>query len=194
MPPGSAPIKSSRKRPEGTTVIYVLGKKRVETQGDAYFIAPDAAVIGRVVLGVDANVWFGAVLRGDTNRITIGDGSNVQDNAVIHVDHDAPAVVGSNVTIGHAATVHGCTVGEGSLIGIGATILSHAVIGRHCIVGAHALITERKQFADRSLIVGVPARRIRDVTEEEVAMLEETAAHYVELGQRYKVELKARGK
>ncbi|HEY8520581.1 MAG TPA: gamma carbonic anhydrase family protein [Gammaproteobacteria bacterium] len=172
---------------------YRLGDLRLTTCGEEYFIAPSAAVIGRVRLGRDASVWFGAVLRGDSNDIVIGDGTNVQDNAVVHVDSDAPCTVGANVTIGHAAVVHGCTVGDGSLIGIGATILSHAVIGRFCIVGAGALITERKQFPDRSLIIGVPARRVREVTDAEMEMLRESAAHYAELGRRYRRELATEG-
>jgi len=165
-------------------MLYDLGEHRVELAGDC-FVAPSAAVIGQVRLGRDANVWFGAVIRGDSAPIVIGDGTNVQDNAVVHVDADAPVRIGANVTIGHAATVHGCTVGDFCLIGIGATILSHAVLGRYCIVGANALITERKTFPDRSLIVGVPAKRVRDVTDEEVAMLEESAALYIEKGRHF---------
>lgn len=173
-------------------MIYSLGDGKVETVGDAFFVAPSAAVIGHVKLGRDASVWFGAVLRGDTHQITIGDRSNVQDTAVLHVDHDAPCTVGTDVTIGHGATVHGCTVGDGSLIGIGATILSHAVIGKRCLIGAGALVTERKQIPDHSLVIGVPARVVRTLTDAEVAGLEESAAHYVELGQRYRRELQPR--
>jgi carbonic anhydrase/acetyltransferase-like protein (isoleucine patch superfamily) len=173
-------------------MLYDIGEHRLETAGGEYFVAPGASVIGRVRLGRDASVWFGAVLRGDSESITIGDRSNVQDTAVVHVDSDAPTVVGADVTIGHAATVHGCRIGDFSLVGIGATILSHAVIGRFCIVGANALITERKQFPDRSLIVGVPAKRVREVTVEEMEMLRDSAAHYVEQGRRYRRELKAR--
>jgi carbonic anhydrase/acetyltransferase-like protein (isoleucine patch superfamily) len=147
-------------------------------------------VIGRVSLGRDASVWFGTVLRGDSNDIRIGDRSNVQDNSVIHVDSDASAIIGNDVTIGHAAVVHGCTIGDFTLIGINATILSHAVIGNYCLVGAGALITERKQFPDRSLIIGAPARRIRELTDAEVEMLRHSAAHYVAQGQRYRRELR----
>ena len=173
-------------------MLYDLGEHRVQTIGDEYFVAPNAAVIGSVSLGRDVSVWFSAVLRADSSPITIGDRSNVQDTAVVHVDGDAPTVVGADVTIGHAATVHGCTVGDFSLVGIGATILSHAVIGKYCIIGANALITERKEFPDRSLIMGVPAKRVREVTEEEMEMLRESAAHYVEQGRRYRRELKPR--
>jgi carbonic anhydrase/acetyltransferase-like protein (isoleucine patch superfamily) len=172
-------------------MLYQLGTLSPETVSEEYFVAPTAAVIGRVRLGRDANVWFGAVLRGDTNEIEIGDGTNIQDNAVVHVDDDAPAKLGSKVTVGHAAVVHGCTVGEGSLVGIGATILSHARIGRYCIVGAGALITERKEFPDRSLIIGAPAKRVRDVTDEEVEMMKANAAHYAALGRRYREELRS---
>ena len=172
-------------------MIYDLGSLRVQTVGDEFFVAPSAAVIGRVHLGRDASVWFGAVLRGDSNEIRIGDRSNVQDNAVIHIDSDAPTNVGHDVTIGHSAVVHGCTVGDFTLIGIGATILSHAKIGNYCLVGAGALITERKEFPDGSLIIGAPARRHRALTDEERRMLEESAAHYVAQGQRYRRELAA---
>ena len=135
-------------------MLYDLGPHKVVTVGDAFFVAPSAAVIGRVTLGRDVNIWFSAVVRGDGNTIDIGERTNVQDNAVIHIDSDAPAVIGNEVTIGHSAVVHGCRVGDRSLIGIGATILSHAVIGKFCIVGAGALITERKEFPDRSVIIG----------------------------------------
>lgn len=166
-------------------MIYSLAEHQVQTDGDCYFVAPGASVIGRVTLGTDANVWFGAVLRGDTNTIRVGTRTNVQDTAVIHVDHDAPTEIANDVTIGHAAVVHGCTVAQCSLIGIGATILSHAVIGEYCIVGAGALVTEGKQFPDRSLIIGAPARVVREITEREMEGLRKSAAHYVELSQQY---------
>jgi len=172
-------------------MLYELGAFRPTTSGDDYFVAPSAAVIGRVTLGRDANVWFGAVLRGDVNTIDIGESTNIQDNAVVHVDGDAPARLGDNVTVGHSAVVHGCTVGDFSLIGISATILSHARIGRFCIVGAGALVTERKEFPDRSLIIGVPARRVRDVTDAEVEMLRDSAAHYAARGRLYRTGLNA---
>jgi carbonic anhydrase/acetyltransferase-like protein (isoleucine patch superfamily) len=173
-------------------VLYDLGTHRVQTVGDDFFVAPNAAVIGRVFLGRDASVWFNAVLRGDGNDIRIGDGTNVQDTAVLHVDRDAPCTVGNGVTIGHGATVHGCTVGDHSLIGIGAVILSHSVIGKYCLVGAGALITERKVFADRSLIMGAPARRARELTDDECRALEASAAHYAELGRQYRRDLRPR--
>jgi carbonic anhydrase/acetyltransferase-like protein (isoleucine patch superfamily) len=173
-------------------VIYDFGAHRVQTAGDDFYVAPSASVIGRVFLGRHANVWFGAVIRGDINDIRIGDDTNVQDTAVIHVDSDAPCTIGNRVTIGHGATVHGCTVGDCSLIGIGATVLSHAVIGKYCLVGAGALVTERKVFADRSLIIGVPARHVRDLTDAECRTLETSAANYAERGRQYRRDLVAR--
>ena len=170
-------------------MIYSLGHHHVETDGERYFVAPSAAVIGRVTLGTDANVWFGAVVRGDGNTISIGARSNVQDTAVVHVDHDAPVEIADDVTIGHAAVVHGCTIGRLSLIGIGATILSHAVIGECCIVGAGALVTERKHFPDRSLIIGAPARVAREVSDEEIESLRLSAEHYAALGREYRENL-----
>lgn len=173
-------------------MLYDLGPHRVQTVGDDFFVAPSASVIGRVFLGRHASVWFNAVVRGDVNDIRIGDDSNVQDTAVIHVDSDAPCTIGRGVTIGHGATVHGCTVGDFSLIGIGATILSHAVIGEYCLVGAGALITEGKSFPDRSLIIGAPARVKRELTDEECRALEKSAAGYAERGRQYARELRAR--
>ena len=170
-------------------MIYSLGEHQVATSGDDYFVAPSASVIGRVTLGEDANIWFSAVVRGDGNTIRIGARTNVQDGAVIHIDDDAPVEIADDVTIGHSACVHGCTIGRYSLIGIGATILSHAVIGEYCIVGAGALVTERKQFPDRSLIIGAPARVVREVTEEEMESLRRSAVHYAELGREYRQKL-----
>lgn len=173
-------------------MLYALGTHSPITASGEYFVAPTAAVIGRVTLGRNANIWFGAVVRGDGNTIEIGDGTNIQDNAVVHIDSDAPARLGPNVTVGHSAVVHGCTIGEGSLIGIGATILSHATIGKYCLVGAGALITERKEFPNRSVIIGAPAKRVREVTLDEIRMLKDSAAHYAELGIRYHNELRRR--
>jgi carbonic anhydrase/acetyltransferase-like protein (isoleucine patch superfamily) len=173
-------------------MLYDLGEDRIQTAGDDYFVAPNSAVIGRVRLGQDASVWFNVVLRGDNDSITIGDRSNIQDGSVFHVDAGAPIVLGNDVSVGHSATVHGCTVGRGTLVGMGATILSHAVIGEDCIVGAQALITERKEFPNRSVIIGMPARRIREVTAEELEHIQWIAEHYVARGRRYRAELNAR--
>lgn len=170
-------------------MIYRLGERQVRAEGEC-FVAESAVVIGNVLLRANASVWFNAVIRGDVNDIRLGDDTNVQDTAVIHVDSDAACTIGNGVTIGHGATVHGCTVGDCSLIGIGATILSHAIIGKYCLVGAGALITERKEFADRSLIIGAPARRARELTDEECRALETSAANYAERGRQYRRELR----
>jgi carbonic anhydrase/acetyltransferase-like protein (isoleucine patch superfamily) len=157
-----------------------------------YWIAPSASVIGDVVLKSGASVWFGAVLRGDNEPLVIGENSNVQDNSVLHTDPGLPLIIGSGVTIGHMAMVHGATIGDGSLIGIGAILLNGAVIGRGCIVGAGALVTEGKSFPDGSLILGSPARVARQVTEGEQQMLAASALHYVENWKRYAAGLKAK--
>ena len=171
-------------------MLYDLGAHRVQTVGDDFFVAPNAAVIGRVYLGRDASVWFNAVLRGDGNDIRLGDRSNVQDTAVLHVDHDAPCTVGNDVTIGHGATVHGCTVGDHSLIGMGAILLNGARIGAHSIVGAGALVTEGKSFPDHSLIVGAPGRAVRTLDEKAAAQIAAGADIYVRRWRNYGKALK----
>ncbi len=158
--------------------------------GAAAYVAPGAQVVGHVRLGARASVWFNAVLRGDNDPITIGDDSNVQDGAVVHSDPGSPATIGRGVTIGHRAIVHGATVGDGSLIGMGATILNHAVIGENCLVGANALVTEGKTFPPRSLIVGSPAKAVRELDDRAVAGLKVSAAHYVENGRAAATGLK----
>ena len=150
-----------------------------------FWIAPDAQVIGRVRLGVDASVWFGVVLRGDNEEIFIGPGSNVQDNSVLHTDPGFPVSIGENCTIGHRAILHGCTIGDNSLIGMGATLLNGAKIGRNCLVGANALVTEGKSFPDNSLIVGSPAKLMRELEPDAAAQLAESAARYVANWRRY---------
>lgn len=150
------------------------------------WLAPDARVIGRVTLGLDVGIWFGAILRGDNEPIVIGDRTNVQEAVVMHVDPGLPLTVGADVTIGHGAIVHGCTIGDGTLIGMGATILNGARIGRSCLVGANALVTEGKEFPDNSLIVGAPAKAVRVLDEAAIAGLRRSAAVYVENGRRYR--------
>jgi carbonic anhydrase/acetyltransferase-like protein (isoleucine patch superfamily) len=151
----------------------------------AAFIAPNATIVGRVELGKDSSVWFGAILRGDNDLISIGEASNVQDGTIIHTDDDMPLRVGARVTIGHAAVLHGCTVGDESLIGIGAVLLNGSNIPRHCVVGARSLVTEGKTFPERSLIIGSPARAIRTLTDEEIAGIRTAAAHYVQNARRF---------
>jgi carbonic anhydrase/acetyltransferase-like protein (isoleucine patch superfamily) len=156
---------------------------------DSAYIADAATVIGNVALGANASVWSGAVIRGDNERISLAGGVNVQEGAVLHTDPGYPMTIEANVSIGHQAMLHGCTVGEGSLIGIGAVILNGATIGKNCLVGAGALVTERKQFPDNSLIVGVPAKVLRELGEADLAGLRKNAADYVARARRFKTEL-----
>ncbi len=150
------------------------------------FIAAGAVVIGDVHLAADASVWFNAVLRGDTESLSVGAGSNIQDGAICHADPGLPLVIGSGVTIGHRAIVHGATVGDGSLIGMGAIVMNGARIGRGCLVGAGALVTQGKSFPDGRLILGNPARAIREVTADELRMMRRTAREYVEKARAFK--------
>jgi carbonic anhydrase/acetyltransferase-like protein (isoleucine patch superfamily) len=153
------------------------------------YIAPNATIIGKVVLAEKSSVWFGATLRGDQETISIGANSNVQDAAVLHTDPGFPITVGAYVSVGHQAMLHGCTVGEGSLIGIQAVVLNGAVIGKGCLVGAGAVVTERKIFADGYLILGAPAKVVRELTAEEQANLLEVAAIYVRRASDYQAGL-----
>jgi carbonic anhydrase/acetyltransferase-like protein (isoleucine patch superfamily) len=168
--------------------VYQLGDHRPDLPASCW-VAPTATVVGRVTAGEGCSVWFSAVLRGDSNSVHLGDRVNVQDGAVLHSDEGYPLAVGSDVTIGHQAMVHGCTVGEGSLIGIQAVVMNGAVIGAHSLVAAGALVTEGKQFPPRSLIVGSPAKLVRTLGDEEVARLKASAAHYARNGARYAAEL-----
>ncbi len=168
-------------------MIYSLGSRKVVTRGDTW-VADNATVIGSVILEDRSSVWFNTVIRGDNDVITIGEGSNVQDNSVLHTDEGVKLTVGRNVTIGHHVMLHGCTIGDGSLIGIKSTILNNARIGKHCLIGAHALITEGKEIPDRSLVVGSPGKVVRQLTDEEVARLLWNAEHYVQNFQRYRRE------
>lgn len=171
--------------------LYALDDIAPSVPADGrYWLAPDARVVGRVILGEDANIWFGAVLRGDNEPMTIGARSNIQDGAVLHSDPGFPLTIGEDCTVGHAAILHGCTIGAGSLIGMGATILNGARIGKGCLVGANALVTEGKEFPDHSLIVGSPARVLRTLDEESVARLKQLSAHYVANAKRFAKGLK----
>jgi len=168
--------------------IYRLGSKVPQVPASAY-VAPETVVIGEVTLGEGANVWPGAVIRGDNVAIVIGRGTNVQEGAVLHSDPGVPLVVGDHVSIGHQAMLHGCTVGDGSLVGIQAVVMNGAVVGRECLVGAGALVAEGKAFNDRSLVLGSPARMLRTLTDEEVAGLLFNAEDYVRRAQMYKAEM-----
>ena len=167
---------------------YRLGDACVDTHPDSW-TAPNATLIGNVRLEEGASVWFNAVLRGDNELILIGKDSNVQDGAVMHTDMGYPLTFGTGVTIGHNAMLHGCTVGDYSLIGINAVILNGAKIGKHCIIGANALIGEGKVIPEGSLVMGSPGKVVRDLTDEQKALLQASAAHYVKNAQRYARDL-----
>lgn len=166
-------------------MIYTFEERAAHIHESSY-VADSAVLIGSVVLEEHASVWFHAVLRGDSDIITVGARSNVQDGAVLHTDAGIELRLGTGVTVGHMAMLHGCTVGDGSLIGIGSIILNRATIGKHCIIGANALVAEGKTIPDRSLVVGTPGRVIRTLTDEEVAGLHDSARFYVDKSQRYR--------
>ena len=152
----------------------------------ASFLAPSADIVGEVFLAKDVTVWFNATVRGDMASIKIGEGTNIQDNAVVHVNTDMPTSIGKGVTVGHGAIIHACTIGNDCLIGMGAIILDEAVIGDECLVAAGALVTPRKQFPPRSLIVGSPAKAVRTLTDEEIQDIRENGNHYIEMGNNYR--------
>jgi len=169
-------------------MLYALGSRKPYTAGD-YYVAPGAAVIGDVNLGPDTSVWFGAVVRGDVEPITLGRGTNIQDGSVLHADPGCPLIIDEFVTVGHQVMLHGCRIGKYSLIGIGSRILNGAVIGANSIVGAHALVTEGKVFPDGVLIIGSPAKVARDLTDDEMAQLPTSAQRYIDRAKLYRKEL-----
>ena len=172
--------------------IYQLGEHAPEIDASS-FVADTASVIGKVSLHANSSVWFGVTIRGDNERITIGENSNVQEGTVMHTDMGYPLDIGKNVTIGHQAMLHGCTVGDGALVGIQAVILNGAKIGKGCLVGAGALVTEGKEFPNYSLIIGSPAKAVRTLTAEDTARLLASADSYVQRGQLFKTQLKKIG-
>jgi carbonic anhydrase/acetyltransferase-like protein (isoleucine patch superfamily) len=165
--------------------IYELDGQAPELAPGAW-VADSAQVIGQVTLEQDVSVWFGTVIRGDSERICIGRGSNIQDGSVLHADSGVPLTLGEEVSIGHQVMLHGCTIGDGSLIGIGAVVLNHARIGKNCLVGAGALVTEGKEFPDGSMILGSPAKAVRQLTPEQIGGLARIARHYVENAERFR--------
>ena len=169
--------------------IYQLDALVPQVHPSAW-VADSAAVIGAVEIGADSSVWYGAVLRGDNARIVIGRGSNVQDGAVLHTDDGIELVLGDDVLVGHQCMLHGCTVGDGSLIGIQAVVLNRARIGRNCLVGAGALVTEGKEFPDNSLIMGAPAKVVREMSPEQIAQMRRGAPHYVQQALRHRQGLR----
>jgi carbonic anhydrase/acetyltransferase-like protein (isoleucine patch superfamily) len=166
-------------------MLYRLNERFPELRGEKHFIAGNASVIGSVILENNVSIWFNAVLRGDNEPIHIGANSNIQDGAVLHTDPGTPLTVATNVTVGHQAMLHGCTIGEGSLIGIKAVVLNHAVIGKNCLIGANTLITEGKVIPDNSLVVGSPGKVVRTLTETEIAAMHNNTARYVTQMGRY---------
>jgi carbonic anhydrase/acetyltransferase-like protein (isoleucine patch superfamily) len=171
-------------------MIYAFGNRRLETTDDDYYVAPDAQVIGSVRLGRGASVWFNCVIRADSDWIVIGDASNVQDGTVIHTDAGVPVEIGRNVTIGHRALLHGCTIGEGSLIANGAMVLDGVRIGHNCLIAAGALVPPDKQIPDGSVIMGAPGKFVREVSEDDLAMMRHSVEHYVSRIQEYRQALK----
>lgn len=171
-------------------MIYQLNDNQVRYDADNCFIAESAAVIGSVTLGESVSIWFQAVVRGDTSPIHVGSRTNIQDGAVLHADPGYPLQIGSNVTIGHKAVVHGCTIGNGSLIGINAVLLNGATIGNHCLIGANALVPEGMHIPDGSLVIGSPGKVRRQLTETEIKALNASADHYVQNGIRFRSGLR----
>lgn len=170
-------------------MIHTLGDQTPELTGDGHFVAHNATVIGNVRLLSQSSVWFNTVIRGDNELIEVGVGSNIQDGCILHTDPGFPLRIGSGVTVGHRVMLHGCTIGDNSLIGIGSTILNGAAIGNNCLVGAHALITENKEFPDGSLILGSPAKVVRQLNDEEIAQIRWSAKIYVENAARFRSDL-----
>ena len=168
-----------------------LGDKKLQTSGDDFWIAPSANVIGEVILAKDASVWFNAVLRADNEPIYVGQGSNIQDGAIIHTDPGFSCVIGEKVTVGHMAMLHGCYIGDGSLIGIGSVILNGAKIGKNCIIGSKALVTEGMEIPDGSMVLGIPGKVKKILNDEEQSVLSIGADHYVENYKKYKKLLKS---
>lgn len=169
--------------------LYKLGDLGPTLPHGFTWVADTAAVIGHVVLEDDVGIWFGSVLRGDTEPITVGRGSNIQESCMLHTDAGFPLTIGKGCTIGHHAILHGCTIGDNSLVGMGATVLNGARIGNNCLVGAGALVTEGKEIPDNSLVVGAPAKPVRQLDEQAIAMLKMSAHHYVENARRFANEL-----
>jgi|TARA_B000000557_G_scaffold131615_1_gene106668 carbonic anhydrase/acetyltransferase-like protein (isoleucine patch superfamily) len=167
-------------------MIIDLGDKKLKTVDDNFWIAPNASVIGDVNLERDASIWFNAILRADNEPITIGEGSNVQDGAIIHTDPGYACNIGKKVTVGHMAMLHGCSIGDGSLIGIGSVVLNGAKIGRNCIIGSKALVTEGMEVPDGSMVLGIPGKIKKTLTEEEQSVVPLGAEHYIDNYKKYK--------
>jgi carbonic anhydrase/acetyltransferase-like protein (isoleucine patch superfamily) len=164
---------------------YQFEERRLVALGD-YWIAPDAVVIGSVVLGPNASIWFGCVVRGDNDTITIGENSQIQDGCVLHCDEGIPITIGRNVSVGHMAMLHGCTIGDGTLIGIKSVLLNGSKVGKNCLIGAGSLVTEGKQIPDGSLVMGSPGKVVRPLTSQEIEEIASASDHYVDKFKRYR--------
>jgi len=171
-------------------MIYTLGDRKLETIDDDYYVAPGAQLIGSIVLGRAATVWFNSVLRADTERIVVGDGTNIQDGTIIHCDPGAPVLLGNNVTIGHRALLHSCSIGDGSLVANGAMVLDRVKIGRDCLIAAGALVPPDKEIPDGSVVMGSPGKIVRQITERDLIMMRHASEHYVQRGREYRHALK----
>ena len=169
---------------------YRFEDRRVVCKGD-YWIAPDAIVIGSVVLEPNASVWFGCIVRGDNDTITLGENSQLQDGCVVHTDPGHPVTLGKDVSVGHMAMLHGCIIGDGTLIGIKAVLLNGSKVGRSCLIGANTLIAEGKEIPDGSLVLGSPGKVVRSLSAEEIQRVNAAAAHYVQKFRRYRETFKA---
>ena len=164
---------------------YALGSVEVSTDGDDYWIAPNAAVIGNVSLGKNVSIWWNSVVRGDFESITIGENTNIQDGCVLHTDYGKPLRIGANITVGHMAMLHGCEIGDGSLIGIGSIVLNQAKIGKNCLIGANSLVPERKEIPDGSLVMGSPGKIVRQLTEDEIVRISAGVQEYIKNWKRF---------
>ncbi len=171
---------------------YTFENRKVVCKGD-YWIAPDAIVIGSVIMEPNASVWFGCIVRGDNDTITIGENSQLQDGCVLHADPGFPITIGRNASIGHMAMLHGCTIGDGSLIGIKSVILNGAKVGRNCLIGANSLIAENKVIPDGSLVIGSPGKVVRQLSEAEIREINSASGHYVQKYKRYRESFRPDG-
>jgi len=173
--------------------LYSIGERRVKLVGKDHFVAPDATLVGDITLEAAVSIWFQVVIRAENDRIVIGEGSNIQDGAVLHVDPGYPLILARNVSIGHKAMLHGCTIGEGSLVGINSVVMNGAKIGKGVLVGANTLIAEGKEIPDGVLVLGSPGKVVRELTPEQKAYLPKIAGGYVERGKYYNANLKKQG-
>ena len=169
--------------------IYALGKDAPQLHDDTW-VAPDANLIGKVVMEEGSSVWFGCTIRADHEEIRVGQGSNVQEDCVMHVDAGYPLTIGKDCTIGHKVMLHGCTIGDGTLVGMGATVLNGAKIGRNCLIGAGALVTENKEIPDNSLVMGAPGKVVRQISEEHATRMREGALHYQDNMRKFREDMK----